>query len=183
MVSRICFGVIFSLLSCKSIELKKISDSSSIRVPKNINFFKKYDEKLNVQSPKDIDLTSVYEYVYQIDYENRKFYNTKTSNTSAFKFYKDGRVNLFYYDLKKKVIFDSSKQGYRGICYKQENNFKLLLVVPVTENRKYGIQNYNVKIRGDTLLISMIKKHFTKEQIFTDIYVKKYSYNNIQTDW
>ncbi|CAA0199671.1 hypothetical protein TMP248_200009 [Tenacibaculum maritimum] len=185
MVSRfIYFSIIFSLLSCNSIELRKLSNLSNVKVPKDNSFYKEYDEKLNVQLPSNIDLTSLYEYAYQIDYKNKKFFNTRKNNKSAFKFYKKGRVNLFYYDENKKNNFDSNKYGYRGICYKEKNNFKLLFIAPITENRKYGVQNYKMEMKGDTLLISLIKKHLTEDQIFTDVYIKKDMDSPVnQVDW
>lgn len=184
MLGRYCFAIILTILSCKSIELVNLNDLSSVKVPKDINFYKKYDEILNVQLPSNIDLTSLYEYSYQIDYKSKKFFNTRKNNKSAFKFYKKGRVNLFYYDENKKKNFNSNKYGYRGICYKENNNLKLLFIAPITENRKYGEQNYKMEIKGDTLLISLIKKHLTEDQIFTDVYIKKDLYNPVnQADW
>lgn len=185
MVNKIVFLiVVFMLISCNSLELIKLSESSDIKIPKDKNFFKKYDNELNIQLPNKIDITSIYEYVYDIDYKNRKFYDSRIGNKSAFKFYEKGKINLFYYDEKNKINFDSNKYGYRGICYKYQNNFRLMLITPVTERKKYGVQNYNMKVKGDTLFVSLNKKHLTKEQIFTGVYVKRKLYNSIKkVDW
>ncbi|MGY0426782.1 MAG: hypothetical protein ACWIPI_08145, partial [Polaribacter sp.] len=145
MVNKISFLiVVFSLISCNSIKLKKLSNSVVYDVPKDNNFFKKYDERLNVQLPHEIEIKSVYEYAYHIDYNKNKFYDSHKDNKSALKFYKNGRVNYFFYNGKNN--FNPNTQGYRGLCYKEDNSFRLLLVVPVTEDRKYGIQNSKMKI-------------------------------------
>ncbi|WP_407281365.1 hypothetical protein [Tenacibaculum maritimum] len=60
----------------------------------------------------------------------------------------------------------------------------MLFIAPITENRKYGVQNYKMEMKGDTLLISLIKKHLTEDQIFTDVYIKKDMDSPVnQIDW
>lgn len=95
MVNKIVFLiVVFMLASCNSLELIKLSDFSNTKIPKDKNFFKKYDDELNIQLPNEIDLTSIYEHVYDIDYKNRKFYDSRIGNKSGFKFYEKGRVRF-----------------------------------------------------------------------------------------
>jgi hypothetical protein len=41
-----------------------------------------------------------------------------------------------------------------------------------------------MKVQRDTLFVSVNKKHLTKEQIFTGVYVKRKLYNSIKkVDW
>ena len=140
----------------------------SNKVPKDHNFFRKnYNTKYNVKTPTGVDTSSIYKEIYSLGFNGKKYFRTDGYN-SFFRFYANGRVNSFTYKDDGEISLNPNKKGYRGVCYVKDNKEIISLVAPISQDQTYGIKNYELKVKGDTLFVT-----YKQKNSFPHIYIKQ----------
>lgn len=132
-----------------------------------------------------IDTNAIYEsYLKRYNTLARLDTHIETSVYGAYKFYSNGRFNMFFFNRNENLHandFNPKYTGYRGIYYIEDSILKYDIFIP--SNRFQWIDKYtgSIKFQGDTLLI--------KKDIFPNtekIYIKRKlpdGYLDNKADW
>ena len=156
---RFCLIIGFLFISCESIKNKMLQDGTT-KVPIDKKFFdKKYRNKYEIVLSKMIDPNSVYVESFYLD-SNAKLFDSKKGHNSfigVLKFYRNGCLNNFI--VNKDSLHSLPKlnpliRGYRGICYKNERDTIIEIILPVDEVYNLGKKKYFLKTRQDTLVLT-----------------------------
>lgn len=74
---------------------------------------------------------------------------------SAFKFYSNGCLNLFFLEKRKELLdinLDPNYAGYRGVYYEEEGVFRIEFFGVVDELKSLGKIKGTLTVKGDTLI-------------------------------
>jgi hypothetical protein len=163
--------LITSFLAFCSSKNKYINSSTWVRIPYNDNFFReKYDKKVKTETPNIIDTNSYYQLEFYIGFFDKVKYYDEPKHIDYIRFYKDGRVNIFTYSMNYSLTkqlpdsiainFNPHESGYRGVCYKNKDDFFIDFFTQVTQQRAMGIRKFKiVSISKDTLKIRVNEKN------------------------
>jgi len=170
-VTLLLLAVIISCDSPKSVLLNRT------KVPLDNKVF---NHKQNLMSiSKDIDTLTLYEefrkstYISgtkKIEVNLPERLNTVNSQGmySAYKFYGNGCINLFFFDKNDsltKEMLNPKFDGYRGIVFKQDNKLVMMRYVEVGEMGNFGLAKTYFRISGDTLILDEYPYYFIKRKL------------------
>ena len=125
-----------------------------------------------------IDTAAIYEEV------TIKGYDDPNTNYGVYRFYSNGRYNLFHLNRDNKILtpdlFDPTINGWRGILYKEDGKIFGDLITQTGEIRwAISRQTQEFLVNGDTLIVTVKNLH-------SNVYLKRRVPNyllNHTADW
>ncbi|UOY08654.1 hypothetical protein L0P88_08885 [Muricauda sp. SCSIO 64092] len=173
--------IMFLVSSCSTIKTKLLEDGYS-KVPVEEDFFgKHYRNKYEVNIPDNIDTKSIYVAEFFQDYDG-KMHNINSNgrfNKTAIRIYPNACVSYFSISSSVKTNqisineLNPDKTGYRGVCYKNGEDYFVGLVAPINDWYKIGKTVKKITIVKDTLFTQTYNKASRKFDKSKLVYLKK----------
>lgn len=181
-ISKLLAGALVVLVTAcmKTITLQ----NGRTKVPAKSDVYKNR-EKFDISLLNLVNTNVIYER-FNKDYNVLQRLDThiETSIYGAYRFYPDGRFNLFFLDRNKPNdpnAFNPEYSGKRGVYYSEKDQIRYDLFAEINQWGWTGKQSGTFRFSGDTLYVQ--RDEFPKE---LDIYIKRElspGYLNYNADW